>query len=128
MDYGIGIVLVLAIVNLYLFIKVIKKLDVMHAYIESVLQTYEFDEEGDIDNEVFETETKKELEEYTENIEKRDKEFDERIEQIKSELDKEQQGGRRGTDADILHPGVENLPHDSVNDYTRNPPDVEYTE
>lgn len=55
------------------------------------------------------------------------KAFDERIALIKDELGSQQVPHTPRTVADILHPDVENLPHDSIIDYETNPPDVEYS-
>lgn len=54
-------------------------------------------------------------------------EFDQRIAQIKDELGSQQVPNTPRTVADVLHPDVENLPHDSIIDYETNPPDVEYS-
>jgi len=45
----------------------------------------------------------------------RDREFDERIRGLKEELAMQQDvKERKGTEAQILHPGIQNLPHDDV--------------
>lgn len=76
------------------------------------------------DEEIYETASEEELQ-VQERVEAREKAFDERIARIKEELDKEQVADRRGTDAEILHAGVYNLPHENIPE--PNPPTEEYS-
>lgn len=78
------------------------------------------------DEEINETETPDEVE-YEKKLAEREQAFDARIERLKGELDKEEMDRKSPNQAEVLHPDVENLPHDSIPNYETNPPDVEYT-
>lgn len=63
----------------------------------------------------------------------REKNFDQRIAQMKEELanstaDKHADKRTSGTTAEVLHPDVHNLPHNSINPYQSLIPDVEVSE
>lgn len=64
----------------------------------------------------------------SEYVEERNRAFDERISRLKDELAGTQTPSQQHTVADELHPLVKNLPHDSVQTYETNPPDVEYAD
>lgn len=54
--------------------------------------------------------------------------FDARIREMKEELSVRLPNvERRGTQAEVLHPGIENLPHNIIRDFGNDLPDVEYT-
>lgn len=59
--------------------------------------------------------------EVQEHVLQRDIEFSNRIARIKSELSTEHAVERKGTVADILHPDVENLPHDTIKETNNQP-------
>lgn len=73
-----------------------------------------FEEEFEYDEEAPETSSKEEVDAnlVSEHVLERERVFNERIERMKSELNIDVE--KRGTEAEILHPDVENLPHDSV--------------
>lgn len=62
-----------------------------------------------------------------ERIRKR-REFTDRIERIKSELALQQTPKHTGTPAMELHPGVTNLPHNTIAEEHSRIPDIEYAE
>jgi predicted transcriptional regulator of viral defense system len=114
----LGVFLVIILVNI--------QIADLRKSIADLLYQYE-GEETEVFSDATETASKEELE-YMERIAKRDAEFDQRITRIKEELANEGVPQKpRGTVAEILAPGIENLPHDSIRDYEKNPPDTEYT-
>lgn len=72
-----------------------------------------------------EAESPEELRKAEEKL-KRDQEFDDRITRMKSELASTQPQATSPYDAEILHPDIENLPHDTIKDKPTELPDVEY--
>lgn len=67
---------------------------------------------------------------YFEEKERKEREFDERIKQMKEELSGSIPEKPRvtGIVADVLADGVENLPHDTIQDFKTKPPVIEYTD
>lgn len=78
--------------------------------LNNVLTSEDFEEEVfHVDGFVAETSSKLEVDSaISEFVVERERAFNERIARIKDEI------GLQGTEAAILHPDVENLPHDSV--------------
>lgn len=71
-----------------------------------LLEMYGLEEYTDLSDEEFSEKT--ETLEVSEHISVREAAFDERIARMQKEIE------RTGTTADILHPSIENLPHDEV--------------
>lgn len=93
----------------------------------SDLHTLYGEEIEDISSDAMETSSQEDTM-YEEFLAERNTQFEERITRIKDELGKENTPQKPATTADILHPHVENLPHDSVPDYDTRLLSVEYSE
>lgn len=71
----------------------------------------------------------KELTEYELQRIEEESEFDLRIARIKDELSQRlPESARKGTEAVVLHPSIQNLPHSIIPDYFNDLPDVEITQ
>jgi predicted nuclease with TOPRIM domain len=119
LDLLIIIILTCGIVALY------HKLTDLDDRLTEIIFFYEGEEYNE-NEEVVETETPAEVE-YNELLREREEKFNDRISQLKAELGSDNAPTQPHTTADILHPDVENLPHDSIIDYETNPPDIEYS-
>lgn len=65
---------------------------------------------------------------HEEFINERRASFEQRINSMKEELSGQPIPKQPTTVAEILHPAIENLPHDTIPDYDINPPSVEYAD
>lgn len=115
----------LHIVNIVVVLYVTFKVTDLREKVTDLLAQYEGEEIGSSDE--LDTMSEAELS-YEEHIAEREQAFNDRITQMKQELDQEQPPRKPTKSADVLHPDVENLPHDSIIDYQTNPPDIEYVD
>lgn len=114
--------LVLNLITLCIVVITYRKVNLLARQTSDLLEPY-LEEEQEIYSDEQETSSQEDLM-YEEFLAERQAKFDERIMRIKDELDTRP----APSIAEVLHPMVENLPHDSIPDYDTNLPSVEYAD
>ena len=116
----------LNLVTIILALLMYRNTNILRRETSDLLGTYLWEEQETYSDED-EISTQEELM-YEEFLAERNAKFEERITRIKDELGTQNTPPKPTTTADILHPHVENLPHDSIPDYETNLPSVEYAD
>ena len=125
MIYVLISIMFIGVLQTCLMFCMVYQVDVLRGQIAELLAWYAGEEVSDYSDEPsLETASIEEVE-HSEYAEERERAFNERIARIKEELDAEQVQ-RTGTTAEVLHPLIENLPHDTIPNHETNPPYEEY--